>query len=61
MVLPVEVGHNIGVVQDPGATQRATEDRDSNAQGADHQGKSALKPTSLNSPSNYPHYHYCAP
>lgn len=57
MVLPVEVGHSIGVVQDPGATQRAAEDRDSNAQGADHQGKSALKPT-----SHYiPHYHYSAP
>lgn len=48
MVLPVDVGHSIGVVPDPGATRRATEDGDSNAQatsqGVDHQGKSVLPP-----------------
>lgn len=48
MVLPVDVGHSIGVIQDPGVTQRVTGDRDSNdqgtSQGVDHQGKSVLPP-----------------
>lgn len=48
MALPVDVGHSIGVVRDPGVTQRVTEDGDSNdqatSQGVDHQGKSVLPP-----------------
>lgn len=46
MVLPIDVGHSIGVVQDPGVTQRVTDDGDSNDQGThqgvDHQGTSVL-------------------
>lgn len=49
MVLPIDVGHSIGVVQDPGVTQRVTDDGDSNDQGTnqgvDHQGKSVLPPS----------------
>lgn len=49
MVLPIDVGHSIGVVQDPGVTQRVTDDGDSNDQGTnqrvDHQGKSGLSPS----------------
>lgn len=50
MVLPIDVGHSIGVVQDPGVTQRVTDDGNSNDQGTnqgvDHQGKSVLPPSS---------------
>lgn len=48
MVLTVDVGHSIGVVQDPGVTQKVKEDRDNHdqgtRQGVNHQGKSVLPP-----------------